>query len=110
MKFKFYWDSWDKEYKVYYKVLMALILLLLVVNTAFLFLGNDLSIEWLVNSSLKPLDLVLEGFPQLGSQIDFNAQLFLVDQKFIGETVSLKPNEQLHLFAFGSFRTSDLPD
>jgi len=91
MKFKFYWDSWDKEYKVYYKVLMALILLLLVVNTAFLFLGNDLSIEWLVNSSLKPLDLVLEGFPQLGSQFDFNAQLFLVDQKFIGKQLVLNP-------------------
>ncbi|MEQ6119094.1 hypothetical protein [Reichenbachiella sp. MALMAid0571] len=89
MKFKFYWDSWDQEYKIYYKSLIALILLMLVAFCTFLFMGYDLSMDWLVNSSLKSLDSALEGYSQLGSLLDFNAQLFLVDQKFIGSEMVL---------------------
>jgi hypothetical protein len=91
MKKNFYWEGWDKEYRNYYRFLLGLIALLILSYVVLLFLGNDSSIDWLVKGNLSTLDIPVVGYDLPAGLLDFNVQLFLVEQKFMGGQMALNP-------------------
>jgi hypothetical protein len=104
MEQNFYWEGWDKEYRNYYRFLLGVIGLLILSYIGLLFLGNDASIDWAVKGSLSTLDMPLAGYDLPSGILDFNTQLFLVDQKFMGGQMELIPAVSylyFGVFAFG---------
>jgi hypothetical protein len=104
MEQNFYWEGWDKEYRNYYRFLLGVIGLLILSYIALLFLGNDASIDWVVKGSLRTLDMPLAGYDLPSGILDFNTQLFLVEQKFMGGQMELIPAVSylyFGVFAFG---------
>ncbi|MFY0651075.1 MAG: hypothetical protein JXQ96_03540 [Cyclobacteriaceae bacterium] len=91
MKQKFFWDSWDAEYRLYYKVLLATSLVLMLAYCYLLFLGGQNSIAWNVNSSFHSLDIPLFGIDTPSGLLDLSTQFYLVDQKFVGGEIDLNP-------------------
>lgn len=104
MNQNFYWEGWDKEYRNYYRFLLGVIGLLMLSYISLLFLGDDASIDWVVKGSLSTLNMPLAGYDLPSGILDFNAQLFLVDQKFMGGQMELIPAVSyvyLTVFIFG---------
>lgn len=91
MSRKFYWDSWDKEFKNYYQGLLIVVLLLMIACGFLAYMGNNSSIEWLIRGSLKSISTPLAGYEFPNGILDFETQLFLVDQKFVGGQLTLNP-------------------
>lgn len=91
MNRKFYWDSWDKEFRNYYRGLLGIVLILIAACGYLAYFSNDYSIEWLIKGSLKSISVALAGYQLPQGVLDLNTQLFLVDQKFVGAPVDLNP-------------------
>ena len=82
MKLNFFWNDWDKPYRIIYVVFLSILVLAMLSYAVAYFLGSSLVIQWELENTIKSVPTVWESFWIGIYKFPITVENYLVSQNF----------------------------